>query len=503
MHRWDISDLTLPEVYKIDPPAADNLLVLTILYHPDPDRMGQRALLTATAACELSRLTPLFQSPREPIEQRPLEDAYLSREPVALQQEAGGWVLKSSASGRSLTVNGRPVKERLRLSKPQLEQGVALCLSQRVVLWLQLGAPAPIATDCCDMVGEATALQQFREALCAAAKEDVAVLLLGESGSGKELAAHAIHSRSARSNQPLVPVNMAAIPADLAAAELFGVSRGAFTGADKSRDGYFSQANGGTLFLDELGDCDSGIQAQLLRALEQQEIQRPGGKLERVDLRVIAATDANPDSSFSVALRHRLAGVELWLPPLRERREDLGSLLRHFLPDELLQSAADDPTRVSQWANLVARLAIYHWPGNVRELANICRGLTLTNQDSPKLLIPEFLERRLQQAQIDESQVAEPSPKTVSDQNVRDALLAARWEVSQAARQLKISRQALYRRIQSIPELRTAADVPAPEVEAVYYDCKGDLEQAALRLQVSQAALRRRWRALDLQADHW
>jgi two-component system nitrogen regulation response regulator GlnG len=278
---------------------------------------------------------------------------------------------------------------------------------------------------------------------------------------------------------------------------LFGVRRGAFTGAEADRSGYFGAADGGTLFLDEIGACDPGIQPQLLRALQQGEIQSPGGGTRRVDVRILAATDADLDDQFSKALRYRLGGVEMSLPPLRERREDIGRLLRHFLPAAMLENVGNDPAAVTRWVELVTRLALHDWPGNVRELANICQRLELAGHD-PHREIADALHGA---ASSNPRPVAKrPAP---SDEQVCDALLAARWEVAKAARELRISRQALYRRMEAIPELRTAADIPSAEITSAYYACEGDLERAALQLQVSRTALRRRWRALDLPAGGW
>src|SRR6185436_13729067 len=165
--------------------------------------------------------------------------------------------------------------------------------------------------------------------------------LRGETGTGKELLARAIHQASSRRAAPYFALNMAAIPASLAAAELFGAAKGAFTGADRRRVGYFGRAQGGTLFLDEIGELPADLQPLLLRVLENGEIQPVGGEETlRVDVRILAATDANLESAieegrFRAPLFHRLSGYELRLPSLRERRDDIGRLFIHFLRQEL------------------------------------------------------------------------------------------------------------------------------------------------------------------------
>jgi two-component system nitrogen regulation response regulator GlnG len=359
-----------------------------------------------------------------------------------------------------------------------------------------------VARDACGLVGQHDSVQRVRQLVSRLAGQEAHVLLLGESGTGKELVANAIHQRSARSARAMVAVNMAAIPTELAAVELFGVRRGAFTGAEADRAGYFCQADGGTLFLDEIGACGSALQAQLLRALQQGEIQRPGGGTVSVDVRVLAATDAVPGDGFSTALRHRLGSFEIHMPPLRERRADLGRLMAHFLPAAVLESAGRDPRDVSRWVTLVERMALCDWPGNVRQLANACRQLEVASTDG--LIVPDTVSRQLDGGTTTRQDVGVVAPaQPPSDQRVREAMLAARWEISRAARELAMSRQALYRRIEAIPELRIAADIPAAEVESAYRECSGNLEQAALRLQVSRAGLQRRWRAMDLLSDGW
>jgi two-component system nitrogen regulation response regulator GlnG len=360
----------------------------------------------------------------------------------------------------------------------------------------------------CDdsLVGESDAIRRVRKLITRVAKTDTPVLLLGESGTGKELAARAIQQGGERAGAPFVSINVAALPVELAAAELFGAERGAFTGAEGNRPGYFRQADGGTLFLDEIGACSSQVQPLLLRALQLGEVQALGGGRHRVDVRFIAATYADladREGDFSTALRHRLSGFEIHMPALRQRREDLGRLLCRFLPRALLEAAGGQPREVSRWVDLVEELGGYHWPGNIRELANCAQQLAIASADQQRLVIPDnLLHLHFPRKPSRSAEDGEPR-STPTDIQIREVMLTTRWEIARAARELEMSRQALYRRIESIPELRVAADIPGPEVESVYHSCQGDLDEAALRLQVSRTALRRRWRAMDLvRGDH-
>jgi len=206
------------------------------------------------------------------------------------------------------------------------------------------------------------------------------VLITGESGSGKELVAHALHKHSPRSNGPFVAINTAAIPKDLLESELFGHERGAFTGAQTMRRGRFEQADGGTLFLDEIGDMPLDLQTRLLRVLSDGQFYRVGGhQPQKSNVRVIAATHQNleqrvKDGAFREDLFHRLNVIRLRLPALRERRDDIPVLARQFLQ----KSAKDlgvEAKRLSETA--LQSLAVFDYPGNVRQLENICHWLTV------------------------------------------------------------------------------------------------------------------------------
>ena len=231
-----------------------------------------------------------------------------------------------------------------------------------------------------EMVGQSPALTDIRNQIARVAPTNGRVLVLGESGTGKELIARAVHKMSHRAKNPFIKVNCAAIPEELIESELFGSDRGAFTGAVKTRDGKFLQADGGTLFLDEIGDMSLSVQAKVLRALEQGEFERVGGaKTFRVDVRVIAATNKNLHAEvergkFREDLYFRLNVVPLTAPPLREHREDIPELAEHFLNAYAEENGFLPKTLSAEARDLLLQ---YDWPGNIRELKNLVERLSI------------------------------------------------------------------------------------------------------------------------------
>ena len=231
-----------------------------------------------------------------------------------------------------------------------------------------------------EMLGQAPAMQDVFRAIGRLSQSNVTVMITGESGSGKELVARALHKHSQRAAGPFVAINTAAIPKDLLESELFGHERGAFTGAQSMRRGRFEQADGGTLFLDEIGDMKFDLQTRLLRVLSDGSFYRVGGHSAiKTNVRVIAATHQNleqrvAEGTFREDLFHRLNVIRLRLPPLRERREDIPVLTRHFL-QQSAQQLGVEAKRISDSA--IALLQDFSFPGNVRQLENICHWLTV------------------------------------------------------------------------------------------------------------------------------
>ena len=231
-----------------------------------------------------------------------------------------------------------------------------------------------------EMIGHAPSMQEVFRAIGRLSRSHATVLINGESGSGKELVASALHKHSPRADKPFIAINTAAIPKDLLESELFGHERGAFTGAQALRKGRFEQADGGTLFLDEIGDMPADLQTRLLRVLSDGQFYRVGGHNPiKVNVRVIAATHQDMEERvkaglFREDLFHRLNVIRLRLPALRERAEDIPDLARHFLQQSAQQLGVETKILSEETLNYLSHL---HWSGNVRQLENVCHWLTV------------------------------------------------------------------------------------------------------------------------------
>jgi DNA-binding NtrC family response regulator len=328
-----------------------------------------------------------------------------------------------------------------------------------------------------DLVGSSAAMRDVQKSIGMLADSDATVLLLGETGTGKEVVARAIHRHGRRAKAPFVPVNCAAIPAELLESLLFGHVRGAFTGAVADRAGSFRDAQGGTLFLDEIGDMDLVMQAKLLRALQERVVTPVGGRPVQINVRVIAAThrdllQAVRDGKFREDLYYRLGVVPVALPPLRERLADIIPLAEHFLA---LSAEGSPAKRLS--ADAASRLLAYPWPGNVRELLNAMKRVsTLVRR-------PVITAENLTFLTGPAHTPAEPAGATdwlagtlpevvtrVEMELIRRALAACGGNRAQAADQLGIRRQLLYQKLERYGlgvSPNGTADVPEEDSSAV------------------------------------
>ncbi len=237
-----------------------------------------------------------------------------------------------------------------------------------------------VMEDSTEIIGEAPAMQEVFRAIGRLSRSSISVLINGESGTGKELVAHALHAQSSRGKGPMIEVNCAAIPSELIESELFGHVKGAFTSAIKDKAGRFESANGGTLFLDEIGDMSLSAQAKVLRALQEQKIQRVGSDKDiKVDVRVLAATNKDliheiKEGRFREDLYHRLAVILIDVPGLNQRKEDIPELVAHFCS----QIAAEQGAPIKTFDQKAIRLIeSFDWTGNIRELRNVVERLII------------------------------------------------------------------------------------------------------------------------------
>lgn len=506
------TDATLPSVFArlaVNQPRSAR--VVTIVFHPDASRIGERWLVPESSSRRLvlGRQQPLFR-PAAAGDARPLDLPHVSRQALSLSFSSAGVILEPLPAACRCRVDGSWVSAAQSLDRAALRRGIVLQLAHSVVLLLreQPVPPEPPANaleqaDASALCGSSFYMQSLRQQIARVADSGLDVLIRGETGSGKELVARALHAHSERRSGPLVAVNMAAIPAGVAPAALFGSVRGAFTGADRNNRGYFQQAEGGSLFLDEVGDTPDDIQPQLLRVLQEREVQPVGGKLEKVDVRVISATDValdGPASNFRSALRHRLGSAEVQLAPLRAHPEDIGELFCHFIlqacieigRSPLLPEPGSDELQVAQWAELFHLCLRHDWPGNVRELANCARQVVLDSDigiQPPALLLQQSAAAVAEEYAHD----SEQAPVRLGDNALRALLQQEGYEVAAAARRAGMSRQALYRRLPDMG-LRLAAQVPEAELQQALADSDGDVTAAAMLLRVSTVALRGRLR---------
>ncbi|HEV7503432.1 MAG TPA: sigma-54 dependent transcriptional regulator [Thermoanaerobaculia bacterium] len=515
--------------------AFEPIPTLTILFHPQALRVGARAYLGQIVRgqeARLSRLEPDFEQPGSNA-QAPLNDPYLSRRPIRFLPVPGGIEIRLDEGHTRIVLNGEPVDSSRVISLAEIRKGAVLEMAGLVVLLLHLFVPPRLPVfEPHGLVGESSAIAQVRAEIHRVADLAVPVLIRGATGTGKELVAQAIHAASRRSRGPFLSVNLGAIPPSLAASELFGAARGAFTGAVQAQDGYFRKAQGGTLFLDEIGETPQEVQASLLRVLEVGEIQPVGAQSAlRVDVRALAATDADLEQrvqagTFREPLLHRLAGYSIWLPPLRERRDDIGRLLIHFLRQELAATGEleildrDAPRLLWMKPALVVRLARYDWPGNVRQLRNAVRQLVIGSRGLPQLQSSPGFESLLggggrpveagAEPPAAAPAVSDPAPSSrpvaarrkkpadISQDELLAVLRANRWRLKRAAEELGISRPSLYVLIERCPAIHKAGDLKVEEIVLCHRECEGDLDLMIERLMVSRDALQRRIRELGL-----
>lgn len=502
------SDLSVP---------SEVVPALTILWHPDLSRVGAMFSfgdVTEGSSLLLSRNSPEFGVHAE--HPKALEDPFLSRQPfLQFTRTAEGVEIAPGTAKCTIQLDGKPLLAKVSLSLSDRSRAFVITLARRIVLCLHAAAASARVPQMDDlgMLGHSDAIEGVRRAVRSMADLDLPVLIRGETGTGKELVAAALVTASPRASKPFVAVNLAALPATLAVAELVGREKGAFTGATDSRKGYFGEADGGTLFLDEIALAAPDVQTALLRILETGEVRTIGSKtMKRVDVRLLAATDAQLEDrvdagTFSQPLFHRLSAFEIRLPPLRNRRQDIGILFLHFLRQILTKTGELARLEIPMTAkrtwfmgDAMALVALAPWPGNVRQLRNFAAQLAAINRGASAARLDPALLATLDH-ELPGVPLVQPKAKSdgmhgkgdpISREQLLDALERHDFRTSRAARDLGISRTTLYDHIQRDPELRKAADIPDDELQRLNRECQGDLDRLSKRLRVSVRALKLR-----------
>ncbi|MCA9539569.1 MAG: sigma-54-dependent Fis family transcriptional regulator [Myxococcales bacterium] len=494
-------------------------LVITIVYHPWPRRIGDRAVSpVAAGAIELSRMAPSFVDPWG-TPAGPLGDRRLSRRPLRLLPLEDGSLRIDAGSDLGWRLDGAEGEPIMRVQSADLRRGVFIELARRAVLHVTLSTPTEPARESFGLIGVSGGTERLRNQILQLAVHEVPVSIAGESGVGKELVAEAIHRASARASGPWVTVNVAALTPSMATAELFGHVRGAFTGAEQTRPGFFGAADGGTLFLDEIGDIPAEVQPKLLRALETGEIQPVGGRARRVDVRLVTATDADLearvlDGRFMRSLLYRIWTTTIDIPPLRARLVDIPLLFVHFLAEQLeLLGAADKldmpADNTAPWLprRLVLALLRHDWPGNVRELRSVALQVAIESHAGPQARLPDRFGAPGASPSASASASGEGSGELVSGgfrvvgmdpARLHDILRRNHWRLRLTARELGISRNTLNAMMGQLG-FRRPGQLTAAEILAVAAEVGGEVDRIAERLQVSPHGLKLRMRALGME----
>lgn len=473
------------------------LLCLTLLWHPDPCRIGaQVTSCLAQAPINLSRYSPAFQHPGQ--EGVALGYGGISRAPLRVEASgAGGVLLHLPHSRMSVELNGAVVEGEVHLTFEQVEAGAMLGLGGAVLICLHWMHGLPRNNRIAGLAGVGTAAIRMRDQILQVAPTDTTVLLLGETGCGKDVAARAIHALSRRAQRPMVAINLAALNEGLAAAELFGSAKGAYTGAHISRPGLFAQANDSSLFLDEIGNAPASVQPMLLRVLETGDY-RPLGAVQdaHTNARLIAATDQDLyQPGFNQALLRRLESFVIAVEPLRKRREDIGVLILQLLGDQAAILTFD----------LVTCISCHDWPGNVRQLKHVLQRCVLALQagepaDFARMIKPHSGQSAAASGKA--AAVPDALPRKRLAQIDHAAVLAAMqahaWQISAAALALGVSRPSMYKLLESHPEIRRAEQIPLDEIRQALAQSGQQLAPCATLLKTPCEALRRHLQALGV-----
>ena len=502
------ADLTLTSPITRVLQGENPLLCLTILWHPDTARIGEQTIVTGQTIA-LSRYHPQFCKPEQP--GLPLGHGGISRSPLEISIDAQGGVNIAVPVGRMLVeLDGKEIQGNHYLQPEQISNGAILGLGRAILVCLHWLTALPKNNAIDGLIGVGSSTQKIRDLIRQVAATDATVLLLGETGTGKEVVAQAIHSLSLRKHKPLISVNMAALNDDLAAADLFGAAKGAYTGAQNARNGFFQEAEDATLFLDEIGNAPASVQPMLLRVLETGDYRPLGATKDlTTTARIIAATDQDLyGGGFNPALLRRLESFVINLPPLRNRREDLGVLIIHLMQSPALANIGGNNLSFT----LLTQFATYDWPGNVRQLRHFLKrvllGIAANEPPSFASLIdtpPQRITYSAEPANTYSSPTSlSPAEKQtrkklneLSEEDVLTALEENEWNIQSAAQALGISRPSMYKLIDANSKIRRVEKIPAEEIRQAWQNANNDIEICASLLKTPAEALRRHLRGID------
>jgi DNA-binding NtrC family response regulator len=463
---------TLASPVAVPAGRAAQMLALTILWHPQHERIGEQ-FIAATRGAEIAvnRLAPLFGALDGAM--TPLGQRAIARDSLRLRRERDDGVsLLLPQSRMRVELNGALLAApATRCTPEQVDAGLVIGLGGVVLLcvhWMErLPQPSAIAS----LRGVSGAAIRVRELIRQVAATELPVLLLGEPGSGKELAAQAIHQASARCRQPMVTVNMATLDEAQAEADLFGAGSGAF-----------AKAGEGIVFLDKVGFAPPVVQAMLRRVLQTGEYRPSGARMkEAARARLIGASDHDlHDGSFNQALLRRLEALVVQLPPLRARRCDIGLLALHFMQAWSARTGSAPTLPLA----FMSQLCNYDWPGNVRQLGSVVqRALSAAQAGAPldfDALVPCAPPRP-----------ARIRPNKLDPQAVLDALEANGWLIRHAALALGVSRPSMYKLMEAHPAIRQVGQIAPAEIDAALASQGGDVGRCAAALKTPSEALRR------------
>ena len=344
------------------------------------------------------------------------------------------------------------------LSKPVELEKLKTTIKSALSLSNDIETPSTDASDIPSMIGESPAMAQLKGQIKKVARSQAPVFIHGESGSGKELVARAIHQLGAKQNQPFIAVNCGAIPSELMESEFFGHRKGAFTGATQNKEGFFQAANGGTLFLDEVADLPLSMQVKLLRAIQENVIRPVGSETEEsVDVRILSASHKNlqtevANQSFREDLFYRLDVINLQVPPLRNRKEDITELSEHII--KRLTTSLEIPA-ISLDATAIEALSRYDFPGNIRELENILQR-TMTLNDGQTIYATDLALKPVSSKNTSAPHALQPGQsleeylEDIERHILKDTLEQCRWNKTAAAEQLGMTFRSMRYRLKKL-----------------------------------------------------